>query len=101
MSPVVCPTTADAVCCERDIWGGCCKAAVKSRFLAAAGTVTRFASGLAGHRGVADMDPCVRAGRELTGVIGVTLVAGTVAGEGGAFDKRGFYDRALNRGARN
>ena len=52
----------------------------------AAGAVTGFTAGLAGHFGIIDAQTCVRAGGKNAGDIGMTIQAGLVSDVSGAFD---------------
>lgn len=65
----------------------------------AAGAVAGFAAGLAGEFGALKMESSVRAGGEYPGDIGVTLVAGLVAGVSGARNVRRRHNRSRDGGA--
>lgn len=69
-------------------------ASAASRHVKAAGAMTRFATGAARRRTLFKVDSRVRAGRECTNVIRVTVVTGTIADEGCARDFRSVDSRS-------
>ena len=65
----------------------------------AAGAVTGLTPGLADHLSGLNMDTRMRTGRKHAGDIGVTIIAGAIADEGGAGNLRRRHNGARDRGA--
>jgi hypothetical protein len=75
-------------------------AATAHRDVFAAGTVTGFATVLAGHAAIVEMEPRVRTGRKSASDVSVAIRAGLVANESRALNLKWFDSGAVNGGTR-